>query len=137
MAGVGILARSELRVMIKNSYLNANAKTAGKSADIDLVTLSPHDAFEFLNSSQGRGIPKSGALAGFDARGITINGAVDDKESNVTDRNATFGFINGREKNEPENYYMEEKFVSGVMHPNGFRYIRPRGTTARGIIIHS
>ncbi len=122
-------ARSEISVMIKNSYLESNASTAGKSADIDIVNLTPRAAFEELTKEPGRGIPRSGLRGKFEPRGVTVNG--DDSDDS---RDATYGFINRQLKSEP--YFLEQKFVTGVVHPCSIGKIRPRNTTARGIIIH-
>jgi hypothetical protein len=129
MAESGILARSEIRVMIKNSYLETNKGVTGSGADIDIVKLTPPAAFEYLTTKAGRGIAKSGINGPFEPRGISVNG--DDSDDT---RAATYGFVNGASKNDP--YFLSEKFSSGVIHPVSIAKIRPSGTTARGIIIH-
>lgn len=129
MAGPGILARSEIRLMIRNSYLADST-----NRDIDVVNLIPISAFEGISAS--RGTPKSGVMSGFEPRGISINGAEGEGGGLEVDRDATHAFISGREKNDPTWNNMEERFACGVMHPNSFKFIRCRGTTARGIIIH-
>jgi len=131
MSGVGILARSEIRVMIDNAYLDKYANKAGSGADIDVTNLKPAEAFATTLK-----LPKSGILNTFEGRFISLNGALssDQQGNEEIDFDATYGFVNGREKNDPGT--MRERFNCGILHSNGFRFIRPNGTTGRGIIIH-
>jgi hypothetical protein len=129
MAGNGMYTGSEQRVMIKNSYLDEHASASGKSKDIDLLTLTPYNAFVGLNKSQARGIPKSGVLAAYNPRAVSLNGDVSNLQT------ADDGIINGRGLNDP--YFMTQRFEAGHIHRVGLRTIRPNGTTARGIIIHA
>jgi hypothetical protein len=115
MAGNGMFTGSEQRVMIRDAYL---ADTS--NGDIDLLTLTPSTAFIGLNTSQGRGIPKSGVNSAYNPMAISVN---------------TAGRINGRGKNDP--YRLSQQFTAGELHRVGLRTIRPSGTTARGIIVHS
>jgi hypothetical protein len=129
MAGNGMYTGSEQRVMIKNSYLEEHASASGSGKDIDLLTLTPYNAFVGLNKSQGRGIPKSGALAAYNPRAVSVNTYVSE------DQAVDYGLINGKGLNDP--YFMIQRFEEGHIHRVGLRTIRPNGTTARGIIIHA
>jgi len=131
MAEAGILARSEIRVMLSNDYLKKNKDAPGSSADINLITLSPVAAFVGLRNVPGRGLPKSGVNSGFEPRGVSVNA---EELAGAPDQSATSGLINGAARNDP--YFLVERFACAVMHPNNLTRIRPNGTTARGIIIH-
>ncbi len=129
MAEAGILAGSEQRVMISNTYLEQNKGASGRSADINLIDLTPVSAFVNLRNVQSRGIPMTGPNSRFNPRGISINDTQDDES-------ATYAIINGRELNDPVRNFMTERHTCGQVHPNRYRTIRPNGTTARGIILH-
>jgi hypothetical protein len=129
MAEAGILARSEIKVMIKNSYL---ADTTND--DIDIVKLTPTRAFEGISATKR--VPCGGPNGGYEARGISVNAAVSDSGEGDIDRDATHGFINYRAKNCPTWNWHEMRYQCGVVHPINIRYIRCAETTARGIIVH-
>ncbi len=127
---MGVFTGSEQRVKIRDSYLDLNRTTKGSRADINLITLSPAEAFENLNSSTGRGVPKSGPMGTYEPRGISLNGA-DGAELTADD-----GIINGTEKGDSSTNFMTERHTCGVIHRNSYKVIRPRYTTGRGIIVH-
>ena len=129
MAEAGILARSEQRVLISDTYLENNRNVTGAGADIDLLTLTPVAAFVGLNNSAARGIPRSGVNAAYNPRAVSINGNTDGVQ------NGNSGIINGQAANDP--YFMDELIAAEHLHRVCLRAIRPRGTTARDIIIHS
>ncbi len=126
MAEAGILARSGVKVMILNSYLD-NAT----NEDINLVELTP--AAAFAGTTQ---IPRGGINGKYEARGIQVNGSIGDIEDTEVDRDAVYGIVNYRAKNDPPANFHEVRFNCGVVHPCNARYIRCASTTARGIIIH-
>ena len=127
MALPGISAPAEGRAMISDDYLDDNAGSTGAKADIDSLNLTPAEAF--VNTQ----FPKTGASGLTEPRGLSINAALDSSEN--PDLTATSGNVNGRYKNDPAGNEMVERFACGITHPCRFRMIRPRNTTARGIII--
>jgi len=126
MAEAGILARSEIKVMIKNSYLDDTT-----NPDIDVVMLKPKEAFTGL--SKKKGVPAGGINGGFEPRGLQINGLVD---GDGVDQDATHAFLRYRAKNDPTWCKHDVRFNCGVVHPTNVQFISCKGTTARGIIIH-
>ena len=122
-------ARSELRVMIDDAYLTEHQNDPGAGGDINLIDLTPRTAFLNLAQVPGAGIPRSGVRGKFNPRYISIN--------TNEDGQGNYGTVCGREQNEPANYFLDEIFEIANLHPCSFRTIRPNGTTARGIIIHS
>ena len=128
MATSGISAPAEGRVKIRDSYLEAHYKDGSGTADIDIYRLTPAEAFEFVQ------VPRTGGAGMMEPRGISVNGAIDSDEN--TDLTATSGIVYGRYKNDPDNQNpLDERFSCGITHPCRFKMIRPRNTTARGIII--
>jgi len=127
MALNGISAPAEGRALISDSYLDDNAGSTGAKADIDILNLTPVEAFEFVQ------IPKTGMAGLTEPRGISVNAALDSDEN--PDLTATSANVNGRYKNDPVGNEMVERFACGITHPCRFSMIRPRNTTARGIII--
>ncbi|MCP3683494.1 MAG: hypothetical protein GY861_12475 [bacterium] len=131
MAEAGILARSEVRLMIKNSYID-NADNAG--VEIDTVKMTPIAAFAGITAKKG--IARMGPNRGFEPRGISVNAAVDATGDEV-DQDATHGYIEGRAKGDSTWSTMVQRFQCGVIHPISLRFITVGpNTKARGIIIH-
>jgi hypothetical protein len=127
----GINAPADGHIVISDTYLNDNINNA--AAVIDVIAMTPLEAFENVaqNRIQGGGRNMMNAL---DARGIKIHGALD---QGVFSYDATHGEINWCLRNDPEAYPDVDSLTPRVLYPLRARFIRPRGTTARGIRIYA
>ena len=123
MADPGITSQSEGRVMLSDTFLDEHKNETGN--EIDCFMLTPEAAFENTK------MPRKGPGGVFFPRGISINGALSD---GAIDYTADSAKINGKEFDDPEP--MQEYFTLHAIHQNRFRFIYPRNTTARGIILH-
>ncbi|MBD3293835.1 MAG: hypothetical protein GF393_13000 [Armatimonadia bacterium] len=119
MPTAGISAPAEVRVVIDDTWLEANSGSEGVYCDI--LTLTPAAAFVRTN------VPKTGTSGRFEPRGVSIGSDA----NNGAD--ATYSSIRGCLKSDPNP--ITESFTLHVTHPNRFRRIYPWGTTARRIII--
>jgi len=124
MAEAGIAAGASGRVQILDSYLDAHS--ADHDAIINVAALLPAEAFNTVEvPCMGRAHGAS-AKSSFACRGIKVG--------SDTDAQATVGVVNSKLNNDP--IWMEEPYVFGIQHSSWIRFIRPFGTTARGITLY-
>jgi hypothetical protein len=109
--------------MISDAFLDEHKDETGN--EIDCFMLTPSAAFEHVN------VPKKGPAGIFLSRAVSINAGT---TNSALDYSAAYAAINGKEVDDPEP--MTQYFALQIMHPQRFRYIYPRHTTARGIILH-
>lgn len=136
MALPGISAGSDGRVLILDSYLDAHV--ADGSVVIDVVTMTPREAFANTGVIGGRlfmdGVAKSGVNAHFEPRGISMDG---DGDGQAIDLTADTAIVRGCLRNETREMPMSQRYACSITHANRYRFIYPMGTTARGIKIHA
>jgi hypothetical protein len=128
MAGPGITAGAEGSVKILDAFLNdpANGDTI-----INVLALTPIEAFHVGAANRpNSGTGVSGAHKGFHCRGVKVTSNVNDTAQAV----AAAGVIVRKLTNDPS--FLEEPYSVNIQHSQHVRYIRPRGTTARGIILY-
>jgi len=123
MLAPGITSQSEGRVMISDDFLDTHKSENGNG--IDCYLLTPADAFVQPK------VPKRGIGGIFLSRMVSINGAV---SGSGIDYNADYAVINGKEPDDPD--HMQQYFTLHQLHAQRFRFIYPKHTTARGIILH-
>jgi hypothetical protein len=126
----GFNVRAEMEIKISDTYLDDNALNQG--AIINILTLTPEEAFE--NHTLARtAVSRAGSAARFEPRWIKISQAIG--AQGVIDESLTRGWINKRLKTSPAHNYNTEQYLIGMDHPESVGYIRPFGTTARGIVL--
>lgn len=126
----GFNDRAEMEIKISDTYLDANA--ADKNAIIDILKLTPEAAFENHTLAQ-TGVSRAGLAARFEPRWIKISQVIN--LQGVIDESLYSGWINKRLKSNPAHNYNTERYLIGIDHPESVGYIRPFGTTARGIVL--
>lgn len=126
----GFNVRAEMEIKISDTYLNDNS--LNQNAIIDILKLTPEAAFENHTLAQ-TGVSRAGLAARFEPRWIKISQVIG--AQGVIDESLNRGWINKRLKSNPEYNYNTEQYLIGMDHPESVGYIRPFGTTARGIVL--
>lgn len=122
----GISAPGEIRLRIRDSWLDDNANNENAIADI--VSMTPVAAFDTIN------IPRTGINAKFEPRGVSISAAIPD-EGGSASYTATYSWIRGEYKSDRPGHPYRETHSLHITHPCRYRRIYAKGTTARNIII--
>jgi len=139
MAGYGISAPAEGRLVISNQWLEANKHD--KNAVIDIPTRKSNPTGAFLNPN----VPRTSVEGQASGRGVSVRGIYDGSEGtssyNPTHQNykvdltADYATINCCYNNEKKTEYFLEDFRTKITHPDRIKRIKAYGTNARGISI--